>query len=351
MLEEILKDYESTDKDIFCNEFREFLPEKIFDSHVHLWDKTSIEHEISSSRQKQNPFLDDELIEGFSYEDFKKASNLLFPGKEYSGLFFGLPLKEFDLDKSNSYISDICKMEGCYGLYVPQPSIKKIPEDFFNSRFIGFKPYPDLAEFKEPEDFSKLDIDISIFDFVPEVVLDFAEAHCLIILIHLPRKGRLADKSNIGELLEISGKYPNIKIILAHAGRSYCCEDIKQSIQEIKDIKNLYMDTAMVNEFLVNRAILDVLGPEKLLFGSDSAISLLKGKNIDINNKHYFVTKKPKSWSLSSPDMKLSFTFFLYENIRAIKMAVEELKLGKKEVEQVFYSNIENLIKDITDKR
>ena len=347
MKEELLGDYCNGDKEIYMNEFLDFLPDRIFDNHIHLWDKKYIKDEISQSRQKQNPFLDAELIEGFTLEDFQTAAEKLFPGKTYTGLFFGLPLKEFDLQRSNEYISNVCKQENCYGLYMPEPSLKEIPGDFFADRFIGFKPYPDLAEFKEPEDFSKLDIDISIFDFVPQIVLEFSNQYGLILLIHLPRKGRLNDKRNIWELDKISEKYPDIKVVLAHAGRSYCFEDIRQSINEIKHMQNLYMDTAMVNDFLVNRLILDVLGPEKLLFGSDSGISLLKGKNIDINHKHYFVTKKPKSWSLSSATMTLDFTFFLYETVRAVKMAIEELKMDKTQVEKIFYSNSKKMIEDI----
>jgi len=45
--------------------------------------------------------------------------------------------------------------------------------------------------------------------------------------------------------------------------------------------------------------------------------------------------------------MKLDFTFFIYEIIRAIKLAVEELELKKPEVEQIFYSNTKKLIENI----
>jgi len=347
LIENLLKYYNDSDKKIYFEEFYEFLPPKIFDSHIHLWKKSFLKEEISDNRKKQNPFLDSEIIGGFTIEDFKTAASKLFPQKEYQGLFFGLPLKEFDLPVLNDYIAQVCRQENSYGLYVPEPDMKKIPDNFFKDRFIGFKPYPDLAKFDEPEDFTKLDIDISIFDFISKEVLEFSNNYGLIMLIHLPRKGRLNDKRNIEELKKISEKYKNIKVILAHAGRSYCYEDIKNSIYEIKSINNLYVDTAMVNNFSVNKTLLTLLGPEKVLFGSDCIISMLKGKNIEINNKHYFVTKDPKLWSLSSSSMNLDFTFFIYEIIRAVKHAFEELNLGRQEIEKVFYSNSMKMIEDI----
>ena len=108
----------------------------------------------------------------------------------------------------------------------------------------------------------------------------------------------------------------------------------------------------MINSFSVNKVLLEELGPEKVLYGSDLAVAALKGKNIDINNKHYFVTKNPKAWSLSCSEMKLSnFTFFIYEIIRAIRIAALSLNLSIKDIENIFYLNANKLIEDIVNKK
>ncbi len=338
---------EKKDLDIFKKEFSDFLPEKIYDFHIHLWKEEFIKYPARPERKIQHPFLDDELQDGFTFEDFNKSYGEIFPGKEIRGLFFGLPLREYDLKKSNDYISDVCKKSGSLGLYIPEPGLGLIPGDFFKDRFIGFKPYPDLVDQEHDESISKTDTDISHFDFISKTVLEFSNENGLIILVHLPRKDRLKDPRNIAELKKISKEYKNIKIVLAHAGRSYCHEDIKDIIPEIKELKNIFVDLAMVNDFLVIRLLLKELGPERVLFGSDSAISLLKGKNIDINNKHYFVTEEPKIWSLSSSDMKLDFTFFIYETLRALKQAAIDLNLSRESIKKVFYLNAEGIISSI----
>lgn len=343
----LLKDFTKEDLKIFKEEFRNFLPGKIYDFHVHLWKKDFYNLKISKNRIKQNPFLDPEIIQ-FTYKNFNDVSKKLFPGKGYEGLFFGFPIKEIDLEKNNKYISEISTRNNSYGLFVPKPDIKEIPADFFKNGFIGFKPYPDLLNFPEPGDFSKLDIDVGIFDFISETVLEFCQEYGLILLIHIPRKGRLNDRRNIDEIKVIGRRYPGIKIILAHAGRSYCYSDIKDSINYLKELKNLYVDTAMINSFSVNKVLLEELGSERVIYGSDLAVAALKGKNVDINNKHYFVTKSPKEWSLSSYEMELNnFTFFIYEIVRAIKVAVKSLSLTDKDIENIFYLNAKRLIKDI----
>ena len=351
MLNNFLKDLNDEDLKIFNEEISNFLPVEIIDSHVHLWKKDFFKENISKNRLNQNPALDSDIIDGFTIEDFKNVTEKIFPGKKYNGLFFGLPIKEANLNKTNEYISSVCIKNSSHGLFNPIPDLKEIPQDFFKNKFIGFKPYPDLVDFKAPEDFSKLDIDVSIFDFISKKVLEFCQDYGLILLIHLPRKDRLNDRRNIEEIKAIGEKYPNIKIVLAHAGRSYCYSDIKDSIRYLKGIKNLYVDTAMINSFSVNKVLLEELGPEKILYGSDLPIATFKGKNIDINNRHYFVTSIPKPWSLSSSEMNLdSFTFSIYEIIRAIKLAADELKLSNEQIEQIFYSNAQKMIKEISDK-
>ena len=74
-------------------------------------------------------------------------------------------------------------------------------------------------------------------------------------------------------------------------------------------------------------------------------------QNIEINNKHYFVTNSPRLWSLSSAYIKLdNFIFFIYEIIRAIKLAIEALNLRKEDIEKIFYLNAKRLINDIINK-
>ena len=237
MLSNLLKELNNEDLEIFKEEFSKFLPSEIIDSHVHLWKKEFFKENISEDRLRQNPALDPDIIDGFTFENFKNVTEEIFPGRKCSGLFFGLPVKEASLDEMNRYISDVCVKNNSYGLFNPRPDLKEIPRDFFQNRFIGFKPYPDLVDLKALKSFSKLDIDVSMFDFISKKVFEFSQEYGLILLIHIPRKDRLNDRRNIEEIKAIGKKYPNIVIILAHAGRSYCYSDIKDSIEYLKEVK------------------------------------------------------------------------------------------------------------------
>ncbi|MCG9478582.1 MAG: amidohydrolase [Actinomycetia bacterium] len=337
------------DLKIFGEQFEDFLPDKIIDFHIHLWKYEFFSREISQKRLNHNPVLDSDLVNGFTVEDFKNFVEKTFPQKKYEGLFFGLPVIETDLNKNNEYIVEVCKKNRCYGLFNPESNLKEIPQDFFKNRFVGFKPYPELANARSSNNCRKSKEDISMFDFISDQVLEFCQEYGLILLIHIPRAGRLRDRRNIEELKEMGSRYSNIKIVLAHAGRSYCYSDIKDSINYLKGLKNLYVDTAMINNFSVIEVLLEGLGPEKILYGSDLPVAALKGKNVDINDKHYFITDKPRDWSLSSPVLNLdSFTFFIYEIIRSIRIAAMNKSLSREQIHKIFYLNAHNLINSIS---
>jgi len=72
----LLKDFTKEDLKIFKEEFESFLPEEIYDFHVHLWEKDFYKLKISKNRIKQNPFLDPEIVQ-FTYKNFKDISKKL----------------------------------------------------------------------------------------------------------------------------------------------------------------------------------------------------------------------------------------------------------------------------------
>ena len=346
MMDKIFK-YNNKDKEIFDSELIKYLPTKIIDSHVHLWKKENINVEIiTSDRLRRHPFLSVDFLNNFSYLDFVTVSKTIFPRIEYDGLFFGLPFREVDIKKANKMIKDDVISRNKAALFIPIATDKynylekKIKEE----NFIGLKPYPDLAVGLDCDNQNS----VSIFDFLPEEHLKIANKLGLIILLHIPKIKRLNDKKNLDDIINICNSYPNIKLILAHAGRSYCVFDLVDSIKKIYRLKNLYVDTAMINNWKVIELLLEYLGCEKIIYGSDLPVAAFRGKNICINNKHYFITYPPFPWSLSNENLgEGDFTLFLYEEIREILKAVKKKKMDRQVIDNIFYQNIKNLTSSV----
>ena len=194
-MSKLLSDFNSKDLKIFKEEFRDFIPEKIIDTHVHLFEKSSFIKEI---REKFKSFPGPGLnkkYKDYKYSDLMYNMEKLFPGKEYNAIIFGTPVDYTIRSKGNEYISNICRdNNNVYGCYMPEVDQENIPSTFFNDGFIGFKVYPYIAD-KITNDFSKRDINVTMYSYMSEAVLEFANRHKLMIVNHIHRAKRLNDEA------------------------------------------------------------------------------------------------------------------------------------------------------------
>ena len=90
---------------------------------------------------------------------------------------------------------------------------------------------------------------------------------------------------------------------------------------------------------------------QKILYATDLPIAACGGKSIEINNQYTYVTSQPWFLSISDDHGKLVFTSFVYEQIRAIRKAVERLELGQGFLEDLFFNNGNTIIQQVMKER
>lgn len=328
--------YKKVDLPIYKNEIINFLPTHIFDFHVHIWKKEHWKNNFDNTNRLNLPIM---LGQFFDIEDAKRSMEILYPSKKCKMLVFGMPLKEMCIDEMNKYISSISDKVNIFGMFIPTIGDKanEIEKKFLKGNFYGFKPYPDLVTWKEAKN-------ADIIDFATEEQFKVANHYRLIIILHISKVLRLADHDNIHYIKYLCQKYPKVKVILAHSGRLYCPNNIRASIEQIKNISNLFYDLSMINNVEVFEIILRNIEINRLLYATDLPISLHRGKNICINGEHYMVTRNAYPWSVSSTNLDIKATYFTYEIIRAFKKAAEKLNLSKDDIKRVFYDNAVELM-------
>ena len=329
--------YKDIDREFYQQYLKDFLPEEIFDTHVHLGLPEHF-YPVSSERK----FEDWALGVGYnlSVEAAFFAYAELFPGKEVSILGFPFPIKEAKLDEINRYVCSYINKGRIKGLMATHPdwAYQKVKEELQKNNFLGIKPYPDLV--------SKVKgADLSIFKFLPHSHLRAVDELGKIVLLHLPRRERLRDKDNIREIKEIRQKYPRIKLILPHIGRSFCPSFAREGLRYLRDDPGIFFDTAAVLNPEVYKITLNEVGPKRLLYGSDLPILFLKGKRewegdryINYSSGNYLWNTKRKP-----SEEEARYTFFLYEEIKALRCSIESLNMGTEAVEAIFYKNAKEI--------
>lgn len=85
--------------------------------------------------------------------------------------------------------------------------------------------------------------------------------------------GRQFDR--LSDFQWLAAEYPELKIILAHWGGMIPFFELNRKVR--RDLRNVFYDTAaspLLYDPRVYRAVVDVVGPEKILFGSDYPLLL-----------------------------------------------------------------------------
>lgn len=277
------------DLTIWREEIEELLPERIIDFHCHIWLRSHLPRgwSIESS---EIPLPCDE----FPLDDLIRIEHELFPGREVKSVCFGLPVGEIDMAENNAYVSRSSRRIGGHPLMMPplDASVEELDEMVEEGGFIGFKPYWTFVRWKEREE-------VRIEDMVTEAQLEVANSRGLIILLHIPRRLRLADPDNLLSIEMIARRYPNLRLVIAHVGRSYCSWPAREGLDRLKDLENVYFDTAMVQNAVVYQLLFRKIGLSRILFGTDLPIAREKGRVVCVNGVNLFVTERRFPWSLS----------------------------------------------------
>jgi len=334
------------DKRIYENELAGFLPDEIIDIHTHVHSIKN-KREKDTSRQVMWPSL---VAEENTGAQLAETYRLMFPGKKVTPLIFTTANKNEDYKITNNYVAGESGKFGFPALYFSMPWEKKdqLEEKCRKGNFLGLKSYLSFAPESIPEK------DITIFDFFPHHQLETANKNGWIVMLHIPRHGRLGDPVNLRQLLEIDERYPNAKVIVAHIGRAYADVDAGNAFNTLSGTKNLFFDfSANTNENMMLKAV-ETFGPKRVMLGSDLPITRMRTRRIIRNDTYINLVPKglygnmtgvPHMAEISGAEAD-KLTFFLYEEILAFKRAAGKLGLYKEDIKAVFHDNAKKIIKE-----
>jgi uncharacterized protein len=332
--------YYKIDMPFYKEHLKDFLPEKIIDVHSHTGNNPGLKPDDPRPTTWAEWVT---LGHGMLVPNLLNAYLKMFPGKEVFPVCFPICDRN-DVDERNEYLAkELEQYDNIWGLMWTSPDWSKdeLITRMKSTKFKGLKPYPNMIKNPIP------DSEVTIFDYLPHSHLEASEELGWIVMLHISRPDRLADPVNIAQLKEISKTYPNIKIIIAHIGRSYCPRHGMIGIPALKDYENLLFDiSASTNESVMELLIREV-GTKRILFGSDMPITAMRAKRI-CEGDEYVNYVRHADWKDSRTRRNIeeedSYTFMLYEELLSFKNASLACGLTKTDIEDIFYNNAYNLL-------
>jgi predicted TIM-barrel fold metal-dependent hydrolase len=342
-----LFEVKDVDSRFYREKLQDFLPDQLIDVHTHVW---KAEHQKIGPEAfsrvvswparvaKDNPVED--LVEGY---------RLLFPGKTVTPLMFASVYDADSMPRMNAYVSECAARMKFPALIYAHPTWTgaDLEKKIKAGKFLGAKVYLNLSAPYIPEK------EIRIFDFLPPHQLDVLDRNGWVVMLHIPRDGRLRDPVNLAQMLEIERNWPRVRVIIAHVGRAYCDEDMGDAFTTLGATKSMVFDFSANTNDRVFEAALRAFGPGRCLFGSDMPITRMRMRRHCVDARYVNVVPRGLYGDVSadshmgevdSPQAD-DITFFMYEEVYAVRKAVERIGLGRSDVEAFFTGNAKRVLR------
>ena len=335
------------DRAFYASRLRDFLPERIVDVHTHVW--TQIKASGASDPSGRSATWPSRVAANNPIDDLLATYEQMLPGKTVTPVIFPSPTVPAGTDELNRYVAECAARHDVPALLLSRPewSAAELADRLAAGAFAGIKPYLSFAPPEIPAD------EVRIFDFLPRCHLELVNRLGGIVMLHIPRPGRLGDTENLAQMTQIDRDYPDAKVIVAHVGRAYCVEDVGEAFGALAGTDHLLFDISANTNEQVFRGLIRTVGPKRILFGSDMPILRMRMRRVCERGVYVNLVPRGLYGDLAGDphmrevdgDQADRLTFFLYEEIDAFRRAAEAERLARADIQAVFHDNADRLIR------
>ncbi len=320
-----LSDFSTHDQQIWDEELQDFVPERVFDAHIHMFDP----RHVKAASQSAN-------LWGFAdLATLQQWAARLYPGRETHFLVLGSPMLGIDVEAHNRWCIDQVRQDPqsrMNRLVTPSCRVDDIERDVRELGFIGLKPY---RFFSVTGDIAQC----RIHEFLTHEQLELANDMGLWVTMHLSRFHGCADEFNLNDLREFTGsRYPNIKWILAHCARSFTYWPIRQAIDQLRDMPNIWYDVSAVTDVRPLITLFSRENRRRILFGSDGVDSMyFHGQYAAMGRAWQYVDAS--RLNLQFPHCDGRPILAIYEQLLSMKHAAEIAQWSADDIQNLFWRN------------
>ncbi len=310
------------DLELFARELADFVPPQSFDAHAHLFDPALLGEPV--------PALCNRSDSPTGVLEWQRRVGSWMPDRAPTdGLFFPFPARQSDAAGQNRWLAnELAERPGSRALMLIRPGDDPaaIERQLLADRFVGFKVYHVYADREDT-------FNAETSEFLPEWAWELANTHKLVIMLHLVLPRALAEPANQRYINESCQRFPNARLVLAHAARGFCGRHTAEGIAAIRGLDNVFFDTSGVCESEAFRAILRVFGPTRLFFATDFPVTELRTRAINLGSGFAWLNElvpRYEGWPLARP------TLLGIESLLALRDACRGADLTAGDVEEIF---------------
>ncbi len=324
------------DRRIWESELEKFVPMTVFDTHTHVYDWRMDSPDVKNDAPPDPghgrfPLTDRSTLQAIDA--------VLMPGRTVHRISFPCPLQPAPPAQTNAFAARQADGDPQSAILMhvrPDMTPGTIDAEIKQHGFRGFKPYRmhsvtgDVAACR-------------ITDYLPEPQIEMADAHGLMVMLHLSRREAIGDKHNLDDLERLQARFPRVQWILAHCARSYYDGPLLAAADRLKEMPNLWYEISSVCDSDAMSVLLEIAGPDRVMYGSDDMpVGSTRGKYISFGSSWTELNERNHGFKLDHCDGRM--TFVRYESLRAFRRACRRQGYGTREIEKLFAGNAQTLL-------
>jgi hypothetical protein len=316
-------------------EIAPILPPTVLDFHTHTWSAENWKVRPWDTEQAGGRYMVTEAH--YPPEQLLRDGRACFPDRDYEAVCFGYPTPAVDWEQDTAYVAAAARSHhGLWPLVLAGPALElgreRYEEALDSGGFYGFKVFLNWYG----DNYG----DTRVEEMVGPVERALANERGLVVLLHVPRRGRLADPEVQAGVRWLAAQCPQAKIVLAHCGRCYLPGEMKAAAPCLRGLENVWLDTSMVMDPVVLQIALHEVGPGRLLFATDFPVAAMRGRRVRVWD-HWVDVVLPgypaSAYRVAGEGYRAGY--MAWEIVLAVRWAAELVGLSEVERQGIFYGN------------
>ena len=322
------------DLELYRRELDSFVPDIVYDMHLHLWVKAHLPETAGATFRN----IEEDALDVAAYRRYMTE---MLPGRRVGGglLLPGSVWASGDaVEAQNAFMGQQARSEGDWRasmLVAPGMDPEYVREQVRRNGLSGLKCY-------HVQSGRAVTWDADIPEYLPEAQVRVADEERLCITLHMVKARAVADPSNQQWIRHYCEKYPHMQLILAHTARGFNPYHTIEGLSTLRGLPNLWCDMAAVTDVGACEAIIEVLGHDHLLYGTDFPVSHLRGRCVAIGDSFIWLYEDTLNWDTIS-FQPVQPVFVGLESLRILKQAAWHCRLTDTQVEDLFANNAKKL--------
>jgi len=310
----------------------DFVPDEIYDIHAHPYHPDHYAPGAWKFLGSKGPL---------SCAEHRTAQQRYMPAKTIHGLYFGMPHKTADRPAVNAWLADQVKAHGTplsRGLMLVSPEDDReiVAQALRSGLFCGIKVYHCYSGREDT-------MNATVEEYAPDWMWEILHEVRGVLLLHIVRDRAMADETNQRSIRRLCRAYPHAKLILAHIGRSFNYRHAREGFHVLTDLDNVVVDTSAICESEAFAAALKYLGPRRVLWGSDFAVSEMRGRCVSTGDHFFWLNPESLPEGQVAPTTT-DFTLVGIESLLCLREACDDAGLTQGDLNDVFCGNAKRLL-------